>query len=165
MRRLSVLLTLLVVPLLWLGADPAMACSCVVRDVSDQVTSADAVVTGRLTGRDTSRDGMEVVYTFMGLERFKGPVTPGFEVRTASLGASCGLESLQVGRSYMVFMDSGGDAFTANLCGGTRQATPAFVQQVEAVTGPGTSFGGVPPAPESAFTAALRGLASLSWWG
>jgi hypothetical protein len=160
---------MLIVPFIWLGQEPAIACSCVVRTTPELVASADAVVTGRLQDSESARGGMDIVYTFMGLERFKGDdLTPGFEVRSASMGASCGLEGLQAGRTYVVFMDSEAGGFSANLCGGTRRATSEYVARVEASTGPGTSFDLPPPAtepPEDSVALAVRPLSSIDWWG
>ena len=107
MRRLVLLLGLLLAPLMWLGAEPALACSCVRSTTADYVERADAVAAARLTERDYR--GQEVVYTFMGSERFKGGSVPGFEVRTSESGASCGVTDLVVGRRYVVFMTQESD--------------------------------------------------------
>jgi len=144
-RRLALLLALLLLPLMWLGAEPAFACSCVPRTVAEQVASASAVAEGRLVQRDDS-DPQEVVYTFSGTARFKGDLSPGFEVHTAAQSAACGLAGLVVGRRYVMFMDRDGGTLTATICGGSDSATPAYVDKVEAVTGPGTDFGAPPPA-------------------
>lgn len=163
MRRLVLLLGLLLVPLMWLGAEPALACSCVPSTTADQVERADAVVLGRLT--EQARAGTELVYTFFGEERFKGGSVPGFEVRTSESGASCGVTGLVVGRRYVVFMDEEGDRLLANSCGGTRPASPRFVQDVEEITGRGTSFDLPPPEPEVDPAAVVaRLVASLAWW-
>ncbi len=163
MRRIAVLLTLLMTPLMWVGAEPAFACSCVQRTVPELVDAADAVVLAQL--KDVQQEGGpagEVRYTFMGRERFKGDLTPGFEVRTAATSAACGLSGLVVGRRYVVFMDHQGEEFTASLCGGTAPGTPAFVREVEDVTGQGMSFPfPQPPAPTFSADALVRWFLAL----
>ena len=143
MRRLALLTALLLLPLMWVGAEPAFACSCVVRTVPDQVAAADAVAQGRLVGRDDSNP-QEVVYTFAGTDLYKGDVSLDFEVHTAAQSAACGLAGLVVGRRYVMFMDRDGGRLTANICGGSNTATAAYVAKVEAATGPGTELG-LPP--------------------
>lgn len=164
MRRLAMALGLLMVPFLWLTAEPAAACSCVQRTVQEQLAHADAVVSARLLER--RQEGQSVFYEFFGTERFKGDVTPGFEVRTAASGASCGLEGLVVGQRYVVFMQEEQGAFEASLCGGTRQVSATFVERVEGFTGPGLSFD-LPPQedPVEAAARSLRMFASVAWWG
>lgn len=170
MLRLPLLVVLLLVPLVWFGAAPAAACSCVTRSVPELIDAADAVVLGRLKSRDPDGDGQQVVYTFMGAERFKGDLSPGFEVHTASSSASCGLEGLVVGRSYVVFMDERNDVFVANLCGGTRRASDRFVDRVEAVTGGGLSFDfprpgpEVPDEPSRSWVVAVVDRLGALWW-
>jgi hypothetical protein len=126
-------------PLLWLGAEPAFACSCVVRTVPEQVASADAVAEGRLAGREDS-DPQQVVYTFTGTELFKGDVSPTFEVHTGAQSTACGLPGLVVGRRYLMLMDRDGGQLTASICGGSGAATASYVDKVERVTGPGTDL-------------------------
>ena len=163
MRRLALLLGLLVAPLMWIGAEPAFACSCVSSDVPEFVDRVDAVASGRLVEREYVDDGQDVIYTFAGSERFAGTLTPRFEVWSPASGASCGLEGMVVGRSYVVFLEYQQDGmFTANLCGGTSRATPAYVAGVEAVTGPGTSFS--PPRPTDPGSLVLQLLSGWAWW-
>ena len=52
MRRLVLLLGLLVAPLMWLGAEPALACSCVPSTTADYVERADVIANGRLVERE-----------------------------------------------------------------------------------------------------------------
>lgn len=166
MRRLALLLTFLLLPLMWLGAEPAFACSCVVRTVPEQLASADAVAEGELLERDDS-DPQEVVYTFSGTELFKGDVTPTFEVRTSAQSTACGLPGLVVGRRYLMLMDRDGGQLTANICGGSGAATAAYVAKVEKVTGPGSELA-LPqlsyafPDPFARWLAALLASANLT---
>jgi hypothetical protein len=143
MRRPVVVLTLLVAPLLWLGAEPAAACSCVIRSVAEQVQDADVVVTGRLVRQEADRQG--VVLSFVGSERYKGDVSPGFEVETSAQSSACGLSGMTEGQRYVVFLQQEGGTLSASSCGGTARARPGLVDQVEAVAGPGTSFTLPPP--------------------
>jgi hypothetical protein len=138
MRRLVVVLALLVVPLMWLGAEPAAACSCVARTVPELVEDADVVVNARLVREDA--DLQRAALTFMGSERYKGDVTPGFEVETSAQSSACGLVGMVEGQRYVVFLQDEGGTLSASSCGGTARARPPLVEQVEAVTGPGTSF-------------------------
>ena len=146
MRRLLVVLAL-VAPLLWWGAAPAAACSCVIRSVPELVDDADVVVTARLTDRVADRQ--QAVLTFHGSERFKGDLSPGFEVETSAQSSACGLTGLVEGRRYVVFADEANGELSATSCGGTAPARPGLVEKVESVTGPGMSFDLPPPgAPE-----------------
>ncbi len=163
-RRAASLLVLLLVPLMWLGAEPALACSCVPSTTADFVARADVVASGRLVQRDDV--GQNVVYTFSGDERYVGrELAPRFEVTTALSAASCGVTGLVVGRRYLVYMTEERGQLSANSCGGTGPATEGHVDRVEAVTGPGTSFDLPRPAQvEDPVYAVRRLVASLAWW-
>ena len=163
MRRLTFVLGLLLVPFLWLGAEPALACSCVPSSTEDFVERADVIASGRLVEREGA--GQTVVYRFRGSERYEGDLSPGFEVRTSAQGASCGLPGLVVGRRYLVFMTEERGELRANSCGGTRAATPQYVERVEAVTGPGTSLAIPHPEPQTDLGSVVQRLvAALAWW-
>ncbi len=155
---------MLLVPFLWLGTEPALACSCVARTVPELVGSADLVATGRLDSSRPTRGGMELVHSFTGIELFKGEPLPTFDVRSAALGASCGLEGLEAGRRYLVFTDADDGVLTANLCGGTRRATPAYVDRVEEVTGPGALIGVPTGQPTRVPRSVLVLLDAFRWW-
>lgn len=164
MRGAALLLGLLLVPSMWLGAEPALACSCVPSTTADFVERADVVAKGRLVDSDVV--GQEVTYTFTGSERYKGDLDPDFEVRSSASGPSCGVTGLVLGGRYVVFMTEEGEQLAANSCGGTGPATPEYVEQVEAVTGPGSSLDLPGPGSIHDAAAAVRRLvASLAWWG
>lgn len=166
MRRLVVVLALLVVPLMWLGAEPAAACSCVTRSVPELVEDADVVVHGRLVRQEADRQ--RAVLTFMGTERYKGDVSPGFEVETSAQSSACGLVGLVEGQRYVVFLQDEGGKLSASSCGGTARARPAYVEQVEAVTGRGTSFDFPQPGGPYEVVESVRGWAGLlatTLWG
>lgn len=166
MRRLVVVLALLVVPLMWWGAEPAAACSCVPRSVPELVEDADVVVTGRLVRQEA--DLQEAVLSFFGTERYKGDVRPGFEVETAAQSAACGLVGLTEGQRYVVFLQEEDGTLSATSCGGTAKARPRFVEQVEAVAGAGMSFDFPPPGGPGEVVEVVRewsGLLATTLWG
>lgn len=174
MRRLVVVLALVVVPLMWLGAEPAAACSCVTRSVPELVEDADVVVTARLVREDA--DLQKAVLTFMGTERYKGDVSPGFEVETSAQSSACGLVGMVEGQRYVVFLQDEGGTLSATSCGGTARARPRLVEQVEAVAGRGMSFdlprpGGPDEAVDEAVEEAVEevrewsGLLATTLWG
>lgn len=162
MRRFALLTALSVVPFLWLGAEPAVACSCVQSSLPDFVERADVVGSGRLVEREYVRDGQDVVYTFAGTGTFEGELPPEFDVRSSASSASCGIEGLVVGRDYLLFLEDEDGALSANLCGGTRRLTPGYADRVAALTGPVESSDRGPEGPAEVV---LRLVASLSWWG
>jgi hypothetical protein len=85
----------------------------------------------------------------------KGASGPQAQIRSASGGASCGLEGMEPGRRYVFFAGHSTvegkptDVLWANLCGGTAPATPALLAEVERVTGAGAA----PATAEAAGTA------------
>lgn len=175
-----IVIVMLAAGFLPLGAAPAFACSCVSDEVRIHVRNADHVVVGRLLSREDGGAGeaggggtrapiygaRAVYYTVQGEEVLKGSdVGPSFEVVSAADGATCGLERMVAGRRYVFFMQRHDVGLTASSCGGTGPATPAFLDEVEAVTGAGTSFGGVPPGLSEGEVARLRAaLSELTLW-
>ena len=56
---------------------------------------------------------------------------------TAGTGGGCGLDTLEVGREYVFFVEgSHRGRISASLCGGTTEATAPLLRRVESVTGP-----------------------------
>ena len=153
MRRFALSLVVLVAPLLWLGAEPASACSCVTREMPELVSSAEVVTTGELLGRDDQ--SQTILYSFRSEVQHKGTVPAVFEVRVGAESAACGMPNLVVGRRYVLFMETGGGELRTNICSGTGAATPAYVREVAEVTGKGTP----------SVATALLVLKSLAWWG
>ena len=120
----------------------AFACSCAQFSVADSVERADLVVTGVVEDRDEGpfkivrSSGDPVTYTVAVDEVLKGESGPVTKVESAADGASCGLE-VEVGRSYVMFAHARADGvYDASLCGGTTDASPEFVAEVKAITGP-----------------------------
>ena len=129
--------------LVFLTPSASHACSCVMANTDDYVDWADAIFTGTLVEvtpppeRDVESSTDPVTYAFDVDTVQKGDVGPTAEVSTARWGASCGLEGLEVGTSYVVFATGAPGAFHASLCGGTGLAGPGRVAAVDRALGPG----------------------------
>ena len=166
-RRVSLLSAMLLVPLMWLGAEPAVACSCVRSPLADIADRNDVVASGRLVAREVA--GQELEYTFSGEALFKGEAPEEFVVRTSSSSASCGLPGLVVGRSYVLFMDEEGDAFSTTLCDAGGAATPARLSKVEAAAGEARPFGSPTGQPDAGTISVVRllsaALSGTRLWG
>jgi len=134
MRRWIVLLlfalVLAPVPVL-VNATAASACSCAFDEPADFVGLADVVVTGTLSGPERSgiirRTDEPVWYTVAVDDVYQGEATDTMVFSSAASGASCGLENIDSGGRYVVFLTDGSDqephvsdGLTANLCGGTQ---------------------------------------------
>lgn len=104
------------------------------------VDGADAVFVGVLD--DVDRRGGTATYAFAVTGVLRGEVGGTAEVRSSASGASCGLELMETGRSYVVMAADG----RAGLCGGTAPASPSYVAQVEEVTGEARAPAGAGPA-------------------
>lgn len=130
---------------------PAAACSCVVADTARQVKWADVVFVGTLTEVDQTNPGDAqvigstdpVFYTFDVDGSFKGDAGDGV-VESERFGASCGLEGMKVGKSYVVFAtENKRGGLDANLCTGTSVASDRLIGQVETAMASATE----PPTP------------------
>lgn len=137
-------------------APPASACSCVAGNPATYVEWAEVIFVGTLTGPPSELgqgppllDSTDpVAYTFDVEKTLEGEASDPATVQSARSSASCGLEGMQVGTSYVMFADATrgpDDALSATLCGGSQPATPRLVQRVEALTG-----GAETPAPSPA---------------
>ncbi len=150
-RALLVVIVLLVgvVPALTV-ARPAWACSCAMATTAEHVERADVVVRGVVTGIDRSRvagSSTDPVFTTVRATHvWKGPQQPEFVVSSEASGASCGLELNTVGQEVILFAQSEGSGWTANLCNGTAPAASELAGEVEEALGVGTT---VSPAPSS----------------
>jgi hypothetical protein len=155
--RLSRLLAALGLALSYLVLSPtqAFACSCALSTTDEFVDLADVVVRGTI---DDSTVSDPVTYTVSVAETYKGEAAGTLEVLSAASGASCGLEHVRLGESYVVFAEDDGGRLWASLCGGTAPATPALVAEVEAATSPGAETS----APSGVPTAAPAGQAVAS---
>ena len=139
LRRVALVTGLLLAPLMWVGAEPAIACSCVRSSLADIADRNDVVASARLVDREVA--GQELEYTFSGEALFKGDAPEEFVVRTSAQSSACGLTGLVVGRRYVLYVDEERDGFTTTSCDGTGRATPSYLSKVEAVTGPSTPLG------------------------
>lgn len=121
-----------------LGATPALACSCAPMTDAEYVGSADVIFAGTLLDRkeppsgSITSSGDLVTLTFAVSEVYKGQVGTTTQVRTASSGASCGLELDDEG-PFLVFTTFDKNGLTASLCGGTRD----LPERPPAALGPG----------------------------
>ena len=109
----------------------------------------------RVARTDVGQSNALARYTVAVTRTYKGSVGSSATVASAVSGASCGLEGVEAGRSYVFFTQNGGDGLEANLCGGTSLVTGERAPQVEAVTGAGTAVTARPavqaaPAPTHA---------------
>ena len=127
-------------------APPASACSCATGTFEDHAEGGDVIFRGAVVDTSEQDNGM-VTYTFDVDEVFQGGTGATTEIRSAKSGAACGLEYVEIGDDLLVFaypLDEPRDALGSGLCGGTQDATPRVLRQIEAVTGPGQ-----PPDPGS----------------
>lgn len=151
-------------------ATPSYACSCAISGPAQYVEYADTIFTGTLTAVEEAppdEDGVissmdPTVYTFEPDQVLEGDVASTAEVSSARYGASCGLEGLQSGETYLVFANDRRGALEANLCGGTQPADDAIVDRVWELTGPHDPAAPVTTDAEVVVAAilALFGLAS-----
>ena len=179
MRILRMLLVLMLPSCLLVlaaPAPPAAACSCVSGDASLFAEWADTVFIGALDEVVMPPEAPQissvdpVTYEFDVSAVYEGEATERTHVRSVRFGASCGLEGLEVGQTYVVFAShktidgEPSDMLWASLCGGTAPASEKLVTEVESVLGsaapPEPGEPAPPPAPISSFAAFL-----LSWAG
>ncbi len=161
------------------GAAPAFACSCAMQSVAEHADGADAVFAGTLTDVDGARslfDGDDTTYAFEVDAVYAGDPAAVAHVTTASSGAACGLEGLEVGDRYVVFAHDSGDQLSANLCGGTGPATPKLEGTLQDLLGApvrpdltgGQGAGPPPPLPSLvtpwAWLAGLAAVVGPLWW-
>lgn len=151
-----VLLALVAAPVTLVAtASPASACSCAEREPEEYVDAADVVATGTLTAVDRSPDAMgtdPVWYTVDIDEVYQGEAAETTTFASAADGASCGLENMQTGSRYVVFLTIGAasephvaDGLVSGLCDGTQpyDGTGPMAAALSAL-------GGEPPSPGSA---------------
>lgn len=128
-----------------LAPTPAFACSCVGGTTSAHADWADVVLLGTVTHREPPpqrammSSGDPATYTLEVEQVFKGESAATTQVLSAVSGASCGLENIEIGEEYVVFASPSRGELWANLCGGTRLASPSFLAELEQVTGPGSA--------------------------
>lgn len=113
-------------------AGPAYACSCAQVPLAEQVAASDVVVIGAVDSMENRDRALEVTIDVD--EVVRGDASTGtLLIRTASDGAACGLDFLQVGERYAFLAARGdGEALVAGLCGGTTALRPGLVEELEA---------------------------------
>ncbi|MGH3588244.1 MAG: hypothetical protein ACRDQ0_18210 [Pseudonocardia sp.] len=152
MRKLRLLVLLLAaVSAMLVAPTAAYACSCVSDQLSELVDADDVVVRGTIESRDVKgfsfpvmSSGDEVVYRMTVEHVYQGTVGQVIEVQSVRDSVSCGIE-VDVGGAYVVMAAPHGGKLHANLCGGTGQASPEYLAEVERTLGPGA-----PPDPSIA---------------
>ncbi len=115
-RRLLALMLLLSIAVL-MRAGTASACSCMPLDPTTAIPGAPAAFIGTFTGDRTGGANPlgDVMFAFEVEQWVKGDLGNPVFVRTASSGASCGLE-VQPGQRVGVVLRMDGDIPTAGLC-------------------------------------------------
>jgi hypothetical protein len=108
----------------------------------DHLDGAEVVLTGTLVEIEdppkrllvSSTD--PVTYTVSVDSVFQGDVGRDVAFTSARSGASCGLEGMDVGLQYLLFLHREGDGLSTSLCSGNVVASHANQAEVAAVTGP-----------------------------
>jgi hypothetical protein len=123
------------------------ACTCQDATVRESAQRADVVFRGTLVEQSVS--GQTRSYALDVTRIYRGGVaqTP-VTVETPRRAADCGLGSLEVDRSYVVFGREGRTTLVADRCDGTGRATRSYVQQVERVLGEGNPLPQDTPPPD-----------------
>jgi hypothetical protein len=170
-RRLLVA-ALVVGGLVTFGAAPAQAaCTCAspATSLMERIKTADAVFTGTVatsapSGAPTSSPtglgaaGRVITHEVQAERVYKGRVDVPEQVvtTTSRVRPTCGLGRLVTGESYMFLVQASGTSAEATWaddgCSGSRLATPAMVEQVEAVLGSGDPVTPPPPPPAVVLT-------------
>ncbi|WP_154402557.1 hypothetical protein [Nocardioides speluncae] len=130
---------------LWQPSAQARACTCDGdQAMAEQIDEADAVFTGTYL-RDAeptlTPDGgepAEAALRRMSVEVEqvrKGKVTPLVTVVTPRDAAECGLQRMERGTRYLWFVAEDDEVLTADLCGGTKKATPPVREELAGLLG------------------------------
>jgi hypothetical protein len=113
--RRSAIVSLLTLSLVLTLAQSAHACSCAPYDPRDALHRSDGAFVGSLVER-TEVDDQTSVFTFEVETAVKGTLGIEVDVRSASNGASCGLE-VGFGQRIGLFLETADDgAWTSGLC-------------------------------------------------
>ena len=179
MKRFLLLLAAVAITglLLPAGLRPAYACSCVGYSPEEKVANADVIAIGTVsrifdnpyTIPDPKRTNGEVtlqdVDAVVSVERYlKGTGPAEIVADDPQSGGGCGIfEELSVGSRYLLFLTGTTSPFTTNLCSGslpiegpgrwTLAVSEEFaanaLEEVQAITGPGTLPQDSPPPSQS----------------
>jgi hypothetical protein len=99
-----------------LVSPPAGACTCVPADLGRMLTNAEGAFVGTVLGMQRAPAGTDSVDYRFAVERVaKGDLGSEITVRTASSGASCGLE-VGAGERTGLFVDRFGGSWVSGLC-------------------------------------------------
>lgn len=123
MKRITKLMLIAALALasLPLGAQSALACSCMAPDAQDLFANSDGAFVGTLidspgeNGRPFANSAEQVPYLFEVEAAYKGEITSQVAVMSAISSASCGL-SMQEGARASVFMWVDGGEWHSGLC-------------------------------------------------
>lgn len=107
-----------------LGADPAMACSCIQSTEQESLERADVVFKGTNDDVEATNDQFgDRVFVFTPSTTYKGTTAKPQKVFTADNSAACGVDLNGVG-PFLVFApesDGGKAGLSTSLCSGTRE--------------------------------------------
>jgi len=96
-------------------AQPAYACSCVMRvTLEEEMERSDAVFSGEVTKIESSGYGYDV--TFQVNEALKGVDESTVTIHTGQGGGDCGFE-FKEGEEYMVYASMGEEQLRVSICG------------------------------------------------
>src|SRR6185295_7995655 len=113
--RRSAVVSVLALLLVVAGAQAAHACSCLIGDPRDALHRSDGAFVGTLVER-TEVDDQTSIFTFEVETAVKGMIGAEVDVRSASNGASCGLE-VEFGQRIGLLLGTDEDgAWISNLC-------------------------------------------------
>ena len=168
-RLLLPLAALTIASLLLPSVNPAYACSCAALTPEQYVDNADIIVIGTVvrlietteefpTPEEKPDGQIPDVDAAVQVERYlKGSTPVEIEVDDPPSGGTCGfLEQESLGQRYLLFLTGETSPLQTHLCSGSTPLvdTPhvqQFLQEVQAITGPGTlpPTDSAPPADES----------------
>lgn len=109
------------------AAAPASACSCAERTTEEYVDDADVVVLGEVENINLTKDDQYVTVKVRRVykEDLGYEIGEYLDFATASSGAACGLEGIEVGQTTLFLLTEEDGMLTASACGGTGQVTEA----------------------------------------
>ena len=138
-NRRSAAVPLFAFMLVLAAAQAAHACSCALGDPRDALHRSDGAFVGALVAR-TEVDDQTSIFTFEVETAVKSALGAEVDVRSASSGASCGLE-VGFGERIGLFLDSADDgAWTSGLCS---QVDPEALMKAAQPLPPPDGVGGV----------------------
>jgi hypothetical protein len=111
-RRRAAIATAIIGMWACVSAIPASACSCAVRDLADQVSTASTVFVGTVTSTD------ETTATFDVFRVYKGSATRSIPIRNDGVGSTCAIPFTE-GRTYVIFAALQSGTLSTDLCSGT----------------------------------------------